>query len=484
MLLSCKSFSGLLHVSIELIYLCSWLEADLSSRTSHQCCAFCSPDESNGQSAGVRTPSLYSGLSDALTDTMPRFSSTLCTKELAEPLVDKLSINQQDEGIPVDDDSQFGVEDQPPINDPAIVEHDEHLSADSEWKPSHPRIDDGSSRAKRVAVKLLSKVALREKPEGELTASRKAIRAAPKTDNQTTLVGRFLKRKGKCARDTKTVKNHQPRRLKNIQRSHLEDSEEKLPDLEAKAGEDCDEMDSGGLKGNGVDAAASVDETASQSPQGSKHSTDGIESTQSSTSAFQVNSQKISSGLFRRSGSSLTCSESAPLDFESSTVTGNGRHGVFLKLKAENLELVGERGSRVPNMVVKELSVEVECALSVDVEYSERKGWEFDRGLSLEIISLKKKAIGNTLPLPSGLIRTILNLILPKVRHLTCMRLRFNRPPEVLGHSCCTYVWLTAVNCAGPDPLHNLGCVDVACSAFAGNESAYRIWRLPARVWK
>eukprot|EP00210_Caulerpa_lentillifera_P005781 g5527.t2 len=104
-------------------------------------------------------------------------------------------------------------------------------------------------------------------------------------------------------------------------------------------------------------------------------------------------------------------------DFQSETMSliGAGRRGVHVKLRGTHVNLFGEKGTRVPNMTVREIDLEVECSLSVHFEFSEKLGWSTRNGLKFEIVQLKKTSVGNSIPLPSGLVKTLLNLILPKI---------------------------------------------------------------------
>jgi len=97
------------------------------------------------------------------------------------------------------------------------------------------------------------------------------------------------------------------------------------------------------------------------------------------------------------------------------SLIGAGRRGVHVKLRGTHVNLFGEKGTRVPNMTVRELDLEVECSLSVLFEFSPKLGWTSHNGLKLEIIQLKKTSVGNSIPLPAGLVKTLLNLILPKI---------------------------------------------------------------------
>lgn len=91
------------------------------------------------------------------------------------------------------------------------------------------------------------------------------------------------------------------------------------------------------------------------------------------------------------------------------------RAGLFITLMAHNVELIGERGTKVPNLTLKEIMLEVECKLVATVEFSPMFGWQAPERSSFEILHLERKVTGNNLPLPRTLIKTILNMVMPRV---------------------------------------------------------------------
>jgi len=109
------------------------------------------------------------------------------------------------------------------------------------------------------------------------------------------------------------------------------------------------------------------------------------------------------------------------------SLVGTGKRGMHIKLQGTHVNLVGEKGTRVPNFTVREITLEIECLLSVTLEFTETHGWRCPDGLKLEIIQLRKKAVGNSIPLPAGLVKVLLNLILPKAR----LSLRLNTDPHL-----------------------------------------------------
>ena len=106
---------------------------------------------------------------------------------------------------------------------------------------------------------------------------------------------------------------------------------------------------------------------------------------------------------------------SSEIQSDTMSLVGAGRRGVHIKLQGAHVSVIGERGTRVPNVTIKEITLEVECCLSVVFEFSREQGWHSPHGLKFEIIQLRKKTMGSSIPLPATLVRTILNFILPKV---------------------------------------------------------------------
>jgi hypothetical protein len=44
--------------------------------------------------------------------------------------------------------------------------------------------------------------------------------------------------------------------------------------------------------------------------------------------------------------------------------------------QGEHVEVFAEKGAKMPNIVVKEIALEVECVLSASFEYSPLLGWQ------------------------------------------------------------------------------------------------------------
>jgi hypothetical protein len=55
---------------------------------------------------------------------------------------------------------------------------------------------------------------------------------------------------------------------------------------------------------------------------------------------------------------------------DSASTSTSGRAGLWVVLRLSDVGLVGERGSKVPNASIGELSLEIEVALALDFEYA------------------------------------------------------------------------------------------------------------------
>ena len=55
---------------------------------------------------------------------------------------------------------------------------------------------------------------------------------------------------------------------------------------------------------------------------------------------------------------------------DSASTCASGRAGLWVVLRLSEVGLVGERGSKVPNASIGELSLEIEVALALDFEFS------------------------------------------------------------------------------------------------------------------
>ena len=72
-----------------------------------------------------------------------------------------------------------------------------------------------------------------------------------------------------------------------------------------------------------------------------------------------------------------------------------------MKLQGAHVSVIAEKGTRVPNMTVRDITLEVECSLSVAFEYSLQHGWQSKDGLKFEVLQLRKKTVGNSMPMPT-----------------------------------------------------------------------------------
>lgn len=91
------------------------------------------------------------------------------------------------------------------------------------------------------------------------------------------------------------------------------------------------------------------------------------------------------------------------------------RRGIYVQLLGEGVELVGERGSKIPDISMRELLLEVEVSMTAVLEYNPLVGWQAPDKINLSIIQLHHKMRGSSLPLPSSILRGLLGLYLPGV---------------------------------------------------------------------
>lgn len=93
--------------------------------------------------------------------------------------------------------------------------------------------------------------------------------------------------------------------------------------------------------------------------------------------------------------------------------TPRDRKGVFLRVQASDVKVVGEKGTKVPNFTVKELAVLLECTLEAAFEWTELEGWQPMHKLKLNIETLEHSISGTNIPVPKTLLKYLLNLLLP-----------------------------------------------------------------------
>lgn len=89
--------------------------------------------------------------------------------------------------------------------------------------------------------------------------------------------------------------------------------------------------------------------------------------------------------------------------------------GVFLRVQASNVKVVGEKGTKVPNFTVKELALVLECRMEAAFAWTEVDGWRPTQKLKLSITQLEHSISGTTVPVPKTLLKYMLNLLLPAV---------------------------------------------------------------------
>ena len=55
---------------------------------------------------------------------------------------------------------------------------------------------------------------------------------------------------------------------------------------------------------------------------------------------------------------------------------GGDRKGVYLVVKATGVKVIGEKGTKVPYMSIKDLHIMVDCALEASFEFTEADLWQ------------------------------------------------------------------------------------------------------------
>lgn len=82
-------------------------------------------------------------------------------------------------------------------------------------------------------------------------------------------------------------------------------------------------------------------------------------------------------------------------------------------MQAANVKIVGEKGTKVPNLKIREFSVVLECLLEAQFEWTHLDGWRPASKLRLEIIQLEHSISGTSVPVPKTLLKYLLNMLLP-----------------------------------------------------------------------
>jgi hypothetical protein len=77
------------------------------------------------------------------------------------------------------------------------------------------------------------------------------------------------------------------------------------------------------------------------------------------------------------------------------------------------VKIVGEKGTKMPNLRVHDLSLLLECHLDASFHWSYLDGWQPASKLKLEIIQLEHSISGTSVPVPKTLIKYLLNMLLP-----------------------------------------------------------------------
>ena len=82
-------------------------------------------------------------------------------------------------------------------------------------------------------------------------------------------------------------------------------------------------------------------------------------------------------------------------------------------IQASDVKIVGEKGTKVPNLSVRELSLVLECHLEATFSWTALDGWQPASKLKLEIIQLEHSISGTSVPVPKTLLKYLLNMLLP-----------------------------------------------------------------------
>ena len=65
--------------------------------------------------------------------------------------------------------------------------------------------------------------------------------------------------------------------------------------------------------------------------------------------------------------------------------------GLILDILCNNVHVVSESGSKIPNMTLKRLGLRVEIALELNSEWTKHSGWHVSESVKFEIRQLKSK---------------------------------------------------------------------------------------------
>ncbi|KAL6786087.1 hypothetical protein ACKKBG_A01350 [Auxenochlorella protothecoides x Auxenochlorella symbiontica] len=128
-----------------------------------------------------------------------------------------------------------------------------------------------------------------------------------------------------------------------------------------------------------------------------------------------------------------------------------GTRGVFVRGRTSGFELVGEKGSKVPNLSIGQADVEANVFVRLSFKFTEAEGWQpGDERPLFDVQHLEHRLVGNSVPMPASLIRAILKTAIPG---LIQRRLQLVLPRELGSYllRAGTGVALTAgVDCVGP----------------------------------
>lgn len=97
---------------------------------------------------------------------------------------------------------------------------------------------------------------------------------------------------------------------------------------------------------------------------------------------------------------------------------------MFAALRIEDLGVIGEKGSKVPNVTVAEINIELEFQMTFVLEWDPSAAeWGPPQKARMEMLHLDRTVRGNNVPLPRTLLRFVLNSTLPRIIQRRILRL-------------------------------------------------------------
>ncbi|KAL4421597.1 hypothetical protein ABPG75_010888 [Micractinium tetrahymenae] len=136
-----------------------------------------------------------------------------------------------------------------------------------------------------------------------------------------------------------------------------------------------------------------------------------------------------SSWLRGRSGSGGVGGEGSALDDSSSVLSldlageaaealppGSGKRGVFVTGRLNDFELVGEKGSKCPNLSIGQADVKANVFVRFVFQYDKTGGgWRQADKPQFDVQHLTYKLRGNNVPMPSTLVKHLLRVFIPEI---------------------------------------------------------------------